>query len=596
MKKILLLSILLFALTFSQSTDCFTLNNFQNFTIGLCNSSKVNWEYGAYPSWDYVFLYAWPQSFGSYVEKIKLIYYYKSAYYNPINLTLNFTPYYKIFTRFNNSCMGYNISMYYLNTNGSFVRFYNTYAIGQNLTLYTPISLTNINFDGFLYINISLISKCGIMLINNDYISIAQKNNSLIIQSSPPPASTTTTTTTTIQYYNCNQSGFWFKCAQNRFSAYIPNWIFHFDTHLYFQDFFSNTTSASFGLIKIPYYDGMSSTFSDLYLRAYTITNSNPCPGIIDNGRCLIDLGEIPFAIWNYSQNNYAVLLISNKTKTGSYYNYFYIFYNGPNWGFNNQSLINNYISARNVNYYSYTGTFKRIVILSRPITGSQYVSTQYTDGLYLQIKYDAIKNAYYIYDTYTTNKDYDYNGFIPKLFLVMSNQHFATDLISRYLRAFYDGIWHNWRMINQTWYGDYWTGMGANPSLLINANISFITTDNNYFITNLDYLEINKTNIEFGQLESYAPYLNINIKSISDYLISNKTSQFVNTFAMFLLLLGMALFVDNEIMAIISFIIVFIISLMLPSYFNFSALSLALLIFLLMLLYRLRLKSEKNE
>ncbi|MGB9609065.1 MAG: hypothetical protein ACPL3E_01675, partial [Minisyncoccia bacterium] len=574
MKKILLLSILLLALTFSQSysyTNCFMLNNFQNFTISLCNYSGVNWKYGAYPSWSYVFLYAYPQSFGSYTEKIGLVYYYKSAYYNPINLTLNFTPYYKIFTRFNNSCMGYNISMYYKNSNGSIIQFYNNYAIGQNITLYTPITLQNINFNRFVYINISLISKCGIMLINNDYISIAQKNNSLVIQSSTPSASTTTTTTTTtIQYYNCNQSGFWFKCMQNRFNVYIPNWKFHFDTYLSDNNYFSNTTTASFGLIKIPYADGMSSTFSDLYLRAYTITNQNPCPGIIDNGRCLIDLGEIPFALWNYSQNNYAILLISNKTKTGSYYNYFYIFYNSPNGGFNNQSLINKYINARNVNSYNQIGgVSKEIIILSKPITGLQnitYLCADFNPPSEFIFKFDEIKNSYYIVERRFNKIIYDYNRFIPKLIYVeWLPSPGGPDLITRYLRGYYKPA-YNEKVINQT--SNISVFQNFQPwlnNIYINANVNFITKNNQFFITNLDYLEVNKTNIQFGQIESYIPYLNINIKSISDYLISNKTQQFINTFAMFLLLLGMALFVDNEITAIITFIIVFIISLMLP-------------------------------
>jgi len=481
------------------------------------------------------------------------------------------------------------------------------YVLVNNSNMYFPsFNFTNLNISSDrIYLEITLIADSRVRIADSSYVIVKISSTKWKYTISTAP--TTTTTTTIPPSYTCNQTGFWFKCMQSRVLTYVNNWNFTMKVYynfsypcdgyhncLTYPYIYNNTFTyvGSFLFIKIPYFDGMSPYFSDLYFRAYSISDTSPCSGIIDNGRCLIDLGEIPFAIYNYSPREYAYIVLSNKTTLGSSYKYFYIFFNSPNMGFNNQSLLNSYFFAINVKNYSISdlgSPYLQIVVLKSPLVGDGAVITGW-------INYEgvpAINNNQYG-NKYLGGQAYQYrsNNLVSESNAVVSSTYLDTIFI-----FYYNNIWDGRYVLsphilinsklnfyavvgnafeNKTKAIQYNTGFSAETAYanVINANISFVSKPfaNNVFISN--------------QIENYLPYLNIKQVNITN-LISKQGNQAINSFLAFVIVLFLAFIMKNEIIAILLVTLLFLFSLIFPNTLSVDLSTLALIIVLLYMMWK---------
>jgi len=481
----------------------------------------------------------------------------------------------------------------------------NTYNINPNIIAWTGNSsyIVSLNTSKeYIQIKATLIADATVRVDDKSFFEI----NFTSTKWTYNVATVTTTITTTIQNYYCNQTGFWFKCAQSRVLAYVNNWNFTMKVYYNFSypcDYYHNcltyphiynntfTYTGAFLFIKIPYFDGMSSTFSDLYFRAFAYSNATKCGGIVDNGRCLVDLGEIPFAIYNYSKSQYAYIVLSNTTTLGSSYNYFYIFFNSPNSGFNNQSLLNKYFYAMNVKNYSISNLgnpYIQIVVLKSPLVGN-----------------GKIVSGWEVYEGIPTinNNQYGNRYLSGTTYTLVTNPIVSSEYLDTIFVFYYNNMWDgryilsphiltnskvNWYFTvanayeNKTKSVQYNTGFfaGSPYALVRDANISFVSKpfSNNVFI--------------FNQIESYLPYLNINYVNIPK-LISAQSNQIVNSFLAFVIILVLAFLMKNEVIAMLLFALLFLFSLIFPNTFSFNLSTFALVLVLLYILWKFGKVSE---
>jgi len=454
---------------------------------------------------------------------------------------------------------------------------------------YSTYKITGINSSrDYVYIDITLIASDKWRLFDNSYVQISF--STLKWDYVISTAQTTTTTTTIPPTYTCNQSGFWFKCAQLRVLGYIPS--FSQQIYSYVGKWVFNRSNATirlnnlqYALIKIPYYDGMSPTFSDLYFRAFAYSNTTGCSGgIVDNGRCLIDLGEIPFAIYNYSPKEYAYIILRNTTLTGSAYQYFYMFFNSQNAGFSNQSIYNDFVIAKNVNYYSGNLNYN-FVILKSPLVGNQQISfVNSWHSFYNDLTYN------YLYWSYW-NSYGGISGSYLKNYPASPNQFYFFHInLGNGIRRMYSyslGISDPYFTLYNTTTTNlqYAVYMTLNNGVQINANISLISKP---FITNVPITwEFIPSQIYISnQIENYLPYLNVKTINITN-LISKQGNQAINSFIAFVLILLLAFIMKNEILAMLLFVLLFLFSLIFPNTLSLDVSTIGLILALLYLIWK---------
>jgi hypothetical protein len=87
-------------------------------------------------------------------------------------------------------------------------------------------------------------------------------------------------------------------------------------------------------------------------------------------------------------------------------------------------------------------------------------------------------------------------------------------------------------------------------------------------------------------QIETYLPYFNIN-QPIAPILISSQSTQAINSFIAFILILLVSFLMKNEIIAMLLFVLLFLFGLIFPNNFSIGLSSFGLIIVLLYMIWK---------
>ena len=131
-----------------------------------------------------------------------------------------------------------------------------------------------------------------------------------------------------------------------------------------------NFTNTKYVMLNLTHYTHMGNNCENIYIEAFDSDYATP-------------LGSVPFAVYGVcnATKSKISLVLPNKTSTGNVYNSIYVyFYSNSNMtGFNNQSLLGNFILG-NGNYFTVSSTIPFLIQLTAPLNSASHISTSTSD------------------------------------------------------------------------------------------------------------------------------------------------------------------------------------------------------------------------